>query len=305
MAIYDLFSKRRQREKGEAPDVFQYDVIPQPLRVQITHIIDDAFSIDAHGRDFPFTQHCFEILRKALCREYGKFHLIERERSAYLEVVNFFLTTTSTDQVLDVVELTFRFVAGPLVDNRGELYHGGAFDAADAIDELNARFREHGCGYQFEGGQIIRVDSQLVHAEVVKPALGLLASKQYEGPNEEFRSAFAHYRDGSFDECLVDCGKTLESTLKVICSEKNWAFDANAPAKRLLEIVFANGLIPAFSESHFAALRSTLENGVPTVRNKLGGHGQGGDIRVVPRHLAAYALHLTAANVVLLVEAAK
>ena len=44
----------------------------------------------------------------------------------------------------------------------------------DAVVELNTRFREHGIGYQFESNKIVRVDSQFLHQEAVKPALQLL-----------------------------------------------------------------------------------------------------------------------------------
>ena len=55
------------------------------------------------------------------------------------------------------------------------------------------------------------------------------------------------------------------------------------------------------------ALRSVLESGLPTVRNKTkgSGHGQGKELINIPGHLAAYALHLAASNIVLLVEAHK
>ena len=73
--------------------------------------------------------------------------------------------------------------------------------------------------------------------------------------------------------------------------------------KKLIDIIFAKGLVPDFMQSHFTALRSTLESGVPTVRNKLGGHGQGGTEISVPDSIASYALHLTATNILLLAEA--
>jgi len=43
MTIFDLFSKRQKRSRGEVPDVYQYETIPTELRVQIIHIIRDAF----------------------------------------------------------------------------------------------------------------------------------------------------------------------------------------------------------------------------------------------------------------------
>ena len=48
-----------------------------------------------------------------------------------------------------------------------------------------------------------------------------------------------------------------------------------------------------------------FESGAPTVRNKEAGHGQGSEPVNVPEYLAAYVLHLTASNIVLLVEAYK
>ena len=42
MAVFDLFSKRQKRLRGEVLDVYQYDNIPSPLRVQIAHIMNDA-----------------------------------------------------------------------------------------------------------------------------------------------------------------------------------------------------------------------------------------------------------------------
>jgi len=42
MAILELFSTRRKRERGEAPDVFVYDALPRELRVQAIYIVHDA-----------------------------------------------------------------------------------------------------------------------------------------------------------------------------------------------------------------------------------------------------------------------
>jgi hypothetical protein len=46
-----------------------------------------------------------------------------------------------------------------------------------------------------------------------------------------------------------------------------------------------------------------LEGGLPTVRNKNAGHGQGPTPVSVPDYLVAYALHMAAANIVLLIQA--
>jgi hypothetical protein len=60
-----------------------------------------------------------------------------------------------------------------------------------------------------------------------------------------------------------------------------------------------------YLDTSFNNLVSTLHSGLPAVRDNEGGHGQGGKRRETPGYIAAYALHLTAGNIVLLGEAFK
>jgi hypothetical protein len=175
----------------------------------------------------------------------------------------------------------------------------------DAIKELNHRFKEHGIGYQFGNGILFRVDSQLLHAEAVKPALTLLNAKGFEGPAQEFMEAFDHFRHGRNKEASDAALKCFESTMKAICTKRKWTYDSKATAKPLLDILINNGLIPPMLESHFTGLRVAMESGLPTVSNKSSRHGQGPVPVELPEHFAAYALHLLAANVVFLIEAEK
>jgi hypothetical protein len=160
-------------------------------------------------------------------------------------------------------------------------------------------------GYQFESGIVVRVDSQFLHSAAVKPALQLLAGKHYQGANEEFLKAFEHYRKGNTKECLNECLKAFESTMKAICKKRRWAFGANDTANKLIEVCLREGLIPALIQSHVTGFRSTLESGIPAVRNKMSAHGQGAAVVDVPPYYASYMLHLTATTIQLLTEAEK
>jgi hypothetical protein len=173
----------------------------------------------------------------------------------------------------------------------------------DALEELNARFLEHGIGYQYESGGIIRKDSELLHAEVVKPTLLFLNKKEYSGANEEFLKAHEHYRHGRYKECLNECLKAFESTMKTICNIRGWSYNQNDTAKKLIDVCLSNGLFSSFLQSQITSFRSVLESGIPTVRNKLGGHGQGTQQTAVPQYMASYMLHLTATTILLFVEA--
>jgi hypothetical protein len=302
MAVFDLFSKRQRRARGEVPDVYVYDVLPNELRVQIVHIIQDAFGAERHGNDY--VEKAYEFVKKALCREYGLFELIDHPKSNAHSVFNFFLNEKNTECALDVVELCFWVIDRYIPQNSTYRYNTENRIAPEsAIVELNQRLKEHGVGYQFESGEIIRVDSEFLHAEAVKPTLAVLRGEAFRGANEEFLLAHEHYRHGRHKECLVDCLKAFESTMKSICKLREWPAQPTDTAKTLIATCFANGLFPAYLDSQLASLRSLLESGVPTVRNKNGGHGQGPDRVAVPEYLARYALNLTATSILFLAEA--
>lgn len=285
MAIYDLFSKRQKRLRGEVPDVYVYDEIPQGLRTQFVLLTEEEV--------IPFQS--FEVLVNALCREYGQFFLHEKHNNPYgnrdfkLEMIHFVMSENDTERVLDAVELFFQLT---------EDFYG--VDAL--IDELNHRFKEHGVGYEFNSSQLIRIDSEFIHAEAVKPALSLLSDPAYAGAQQEFLSAFDHYRHDKYKEAVVDALKAFESTLKVICAKQSWKIKETDTASKLLDVCYKQMLIPTFWQNHMTGLRATLEGGVPTGRNKTSGHGQGAVPTDVPDHLVSYVLHMTAATIVFLVK---
>lgn len=302
MGIFDLFSKRQRRARGEMPDVYVYDELPQPLRVQIVHIIQDSFGLDHYGSHY--AEEAYRFVKQTLCREYGLFELVKYPKSDADSVFNFFLAEESTERALDVVELCFKVINVYIPDNQGYRYNTDRkLEAEEAVSELNGRFREHGIGFQFESNELIRLDSNFLHAEAVKPTLAVLRGEEFKGANEEFLLAHEHYRHGRHKECLVDALKAFESTMKAICKVRAWANQPNDTAKALINICLNNGLIPSYLESQMGSLRSLLESGVPTVRNKLGGHGQGAELTVVPEYLARYSLNLTATSILFLVEA--
>jgi hypothetical protein len=132
----------------------------------------------------------------------------------------------------------------------------------------------------------------------------LLSAPGFEVAHKEFLDAHKAYLHRSHKEALREALNALESTLKVICTERKWKFDAHRDtASKLLNIVFDHKLIPDYLQTEFNALRSTLEAGVPTIRNRAAGHGQGTEIIEVAPYLAAYVLHLTAAAILFLVSA--
>lgn len=293
MAERLLFSERMKRARGDPTDPYTYDALPERLRGQIRILIRRELT-PAVGRPDPW-----EGLHRTLLWRRG-LDVLPRERppgSPIAALLDYFVGEADAERGLDVVELIFSAAA----EGR---FQGVTRPLPDILDTLNECFRDNGVGYQFESGQIVRVDSQFVHAEVVKPTLDLLCGPGLDGPNEEFLRAHEHHRHGRQKECVAECLKAFESTLKVICVRRGWAHEKNATAKVLIDTVLKHGLVPAYRENDLAGFRNTLD-ALPTLRNKTSGHGQGGQVTEVPVYLAAYALHLAATNILLLLDAEK
>ena len=304
MAIYDIYSKR---QSGKPPDVYQYKELPQPFRHQLVYILQDILGqIDKHDfnpSNSP-SEQWYRQVHDILVREYGVPQLHERG-NYYQDIVFNFILAADVLRVLDVIQLSFQLAS--VLDSRNERLRSISNvvkNLDEAVEELNVRFREHGIGYRFESGQVLRIDSEFLHQEAVKPALHLLKAAHFAGAEKEFHTAHKHYRHQRFQESINESLKALESTLKVICTRKEWSFSERDTASKLIQIVFGHGLIPNYLQSQFNGLRTILEGGVPTIRNRDSGHGTGTTPRQVPAHLAAYSLHLTASAIVFLAEAA-
>lgn len=310
MAILELFSKRKKKEaRGEAPDVYRYNDIPEPLRVQIVHIWRDALGVppqpDSFSGNATISTQVWRAIHNGMCREKGVFVLHRRSDDDFENCRAYITGARSVDDVLDIVEVSFLAITKtiPRFQPYEKQKAGIAMNADEAVEELNARFVEHAVGYQFENGQVLRVDRQFLHAEVVKPALALLHEPEFEAANREFMKAHEHYRAKNYKDAVVAAQRSFESTLKCICKGKGVTVPPGARASELIKAVRGADLFPSYLGPGFDAYVAALKTGLPDVRNNAGGHGAAPGAPPVPVYIAAYALHLTAANIVLCIEA--
>lgn len=308
MAVLNLFSKRKKAsEKAGKSDVFTYDTLPQSFRVQVTHILSELIGQYQRPSIYDLTSsganERWEFLHNALAREKGKFRLSEGD-NVQAACMNYVLHG-DTDDALDFIEVAFR-----LMERVCEGVHASQLQQMDidvpantAIEELNTRFREHALGYEFVNSEIVRIDSQYVHAEAVKPTLALLANRTFQKANEEFMTAHRHYRESNYKECVVAVNRAFETTLKTICTERRWSFKPGDRATELIALVRNKGLFPQYLDKGFDSYIAALKTGLPGVRNNAGGHGDDPNAPPVPDYIARYALHLAASNILLVVEA--
>lgn len=309
MAVHELYADRKRRlTRGDEVDVLQYDTLPGRLRTQLCHIFSDA--IGAYYRPSGYgsvpgnNNKGWVFLCDLLRKELGVSKL-NGAGNPKAEIISY-ISASETDDALGAIEICCRYVDRLMSKKSAyELEKLGATQQADAaLEEINYRFKAADVGYAYEQGDIIRIDSQFAHAEIIKPALSLLRSPEFAGAEQEFLEAYRHFRDGNPRDAITGANRAFESTMKAICALKGWGHSENARASDLLKVLRLNSLYPAYLDKSFDQLTATLASGLPELRNKEGGHGQGVEVREVPDHVVAYALQLAATNIRYLVECA-
>lgn len=290
----DIYSKRTK----EQTDNLIYDEISEKLQVQIVRTWQKFFKQLDKEKE---AEEIWTKINEIICDEHGKHTLLEDDIRQFYESYrcqHYFEHLDSLKECFDVIEIIFRAIQKipEIIPRR---YH---FTPEEAVNELNERFKENDFGYEFTEGKIIRIDNKLLHKDVVVKTLSLTHNTLFENSNEEYLSALDHLKNNRNKEALNDSLKSFESTMKIICKYLGWKYNESDTAKKLIQICFDKELIPNYLQSHFGALRTTLESGIPTIRNKRSGHGQGPKKVVVPDSLASYSIYMTGVCINYLIE---
>lgn len=312
--MFKLFSERLQPKAAQSKPLYRYDVLPEPFRNQVVFIWKATAGIPRPEPQYGWDEYapepasnCFwEAVRDKLQMEKGIVNLGISSPTPVVQYWEYFSRAAVSD-ALDALDLCFCVIDGKKMREltRAERQHSQiSMQPDEAIAELNKRFEQHSLGYRFTPGVgLMRVDSEFIHTEVVQPAIELLRGRAYRGPLEEFHRAHEHYRQGRYKESMNAALNAFESTMKAICDKRKWKYSEGASSAKLVELIVEKELVPKSLLGEFNALRSLLESGLPTVRNKLSGHGQGLDIKDVPAYIARFALSQAATNIILLIEA--
>lgn len=295
MSRYELFSKRNNPVEY---DVYVYDSIPEKLRHQIYYIWKDVLEIEhAFIYNEGHAGQTFERIHDIVCREHGFEKLVGTNGRfvSYAKLCEHFLKNSSDYEVktlFDLIEVSMREI-----DYLHRRSAGAKISKQEAVDELNRRFKENGVGYEFSNEILIRKDSEILHEEIVKPALYLLKAEGFDGALEEFLKAHDHYRKGNYGDSILNAGKAFESTMKTIGTKEAWGLTGKENASDLINLLISHQVIPGYLQNSLI--------GLGTVRNKVAGHGQGAAPVAVPEYFVNYALHLCGTNIVMLIEAYK
>lgn len=295
MGTFNTYSKRN----AESSDVFTYDNISDKLKTQIFHIWNNYFN-QFHA-DNDLLKKIRKLINETICEEEGLKNLdieLYTIRNLSVQVENYFEKLKVTEKILDVIEITFYYIGVMekiLIERHN--YHNIYYTKTKAIEDLNTRFKENGVGYEYTNDQIIRVDNKLLHKEIIQNTLNFIGNPDYINVNEEFLKAHEHFRFNKYHECLNECLKAFESTMKIVISKNCWELNETATAKNLINILIVNEFFKISEQSYLSAIKNLLEGHIPTIRNKNSGHGQGTIKIEVPSSLASYMLYITGATI--------
>lgn len=219
-----------------------------------------------------------------------------------------FLFSCKDENFLDVIELIFSSdISGiswpdnPLISGINQFlqadnlpYHLTGY-VTEHYEEVTS-YGSRQAGFRLtEYPRIISKENDVLHNEAITPALHLLSATAFKLANAEFLKALEDHRKGDFSDCLTKCGSAFESTMKIICEKHSMQFKQTDTASILLKAIMGNSKLDTFWEPPLML--------IATLRNRLSSsHGAGSQAKIVPRHVATYAINATASAIVLLVS---
>ncbi len=299
--MFNLYSRRKRDAEGN-PEIFIYDEFPTPFRNQFFTIIQNVFE-QASKENRSFARAPEELCKmfaqeKGLKYIPGNFSILANS----FEALEIYVDCCSDENFLDLMDFIFGvFVSNDKIHKQCYIFNRENNFFQDAIDELNLRLKQHSLGYEFLNREIIVKTNTVVHENIVKPTLKLLLDEEFRGAEEEYLLAFEHYRKSENKDAILNAMKAFESTMKTICSGLGYVFDKDkANAKQLIAVLEKNSFYPSYLNNHITNIRTTLESGAPTLRNKTSGHGQGTTVQNITDAYVEYALNLVATNIVFL-----
>jgi hypothetical protein len=306
--IFKTFAQRKRMQSRSAEeDVYVYDKAPAHLRHQISMTFSEAigrydepslYSVN----ELPNANDIWRDIDRICRKEIQSYLSCVQERDLRERFSTFLKSALEMDDFLSGVELACCALSA-IASKHDNLKGRGALQkAALAIEEINARFIQHGVGFQFENKEIIRIDSKLVHAEIIKPALSLLTEPVFEKANADFMAAHRHYRALEYKAAVTAANRAFESMLKAICELENWQYANGDRASELITKVRNEGLFTHDFDKSFDAYIAMLKAGLPTIRNNAGGHGEGPETPPVTAEIARFAINMAASNILLLGE---
>jgi len=289
-------------KETQGPKLPSFELTPR-IREQIAFTMDrylpqETFSL--HGRQIPIevSELFWDDLYHILCAHSGRR---PQRHISYREAVFDIIRTADLDTVIQCIRETISWLENSNPYQLKNKYAVNA-DPAGYIPSLNECLEFNGIEWRFTGPYLTPSSTTDAEEAIIEPAFTLLIAEGFEGAVEEFSQGMLDYRSGDYKSAVLHALKASESTMQTICDRLGWHTEGNPQASVLLKTVVANGLLPFGQELAYKTFFDTLKQGLPPLRNKTAGHGQGSEPVRIPDHVAQYAMNLAGTNITFLVR---
>lgn len=287
--VFTVFSRRNPRTTGKTP-------LTPEFRNRVLLLWSRVFPKD----DLVQTKLWVETYDKLLY-SLGRQRLSTKYASSPHDDLINFVGECTDEHFLDFIELSFQANS---IHDAFDRMSGDRVHVSELVNHVNTFLEIDGLPYYLTGftirdsqigtyPRIIPRDNELSHQEMIKPTLELLTQPIFGTANEEFLDALKDFRNADYRDCVVKCGSSLESVMKIICDENGWPYQQTDTAKTLLENIFPRTRLDSYFQQPIML--------VATVRNRSStAHGAGTQQKTVSRHVASYVVNATAAAILLL-----
>ncbi len=246
---------------------------------------DQGWDVESESGYRSWTSFLMET-EKSLLRAYGldALELVvsasPRQTRRAKDLEQFFMETYPSE-VLDTVEAFFMLLDGAAQEKFGKA--------------VNGIFQEEECPWRFSEGTFFKVDSEFLSSLLAMTSDELRAGS-FQGAHEELREARRDLQAGDHKDAILKAGKSMESVLMTVLGR------TDGTASELLSGFQAAGFLDDLPEELRGMMTKAVLMALPTLRNKLGGHGQGAAVVAVSRPYAELAVHLAGAFLHFIVE---
>jgi hypothetical protein len=270
--------RRRLDETGSLGDL-EHDSVPQAVRMALFHLMFRS----QIRHQAPFSQH-------VLNRIAVHFSDFTADWDAATPLIS---TDRSVDEILDYCEIA---VEAGMDTTKARATGGHYYDVAtygDLESKINPLFETHRFGYRMVSGQAQRLDSPLLHVEVVGPALLAARRAGWSEVEERYASAILNHRGGETAKALTDANAAIESALKAVGMRGNATGD-------LTKALAKSPLLAPYGAKANGQLKGLVDNLMVWRSNFGDAHGGGPGVQDAPPELAGLAIHWSGAFIVFL-----
>ena len=274
-----IFSQRYHRAIREGRIVID---LPQDIRPKTRTCIEKYNEIIGVKRD-PYDNfiHNSSVVEEAileLMTEYGWDKIPGCnfvQTGEYYKAFRHLIGSAKDWQLFDFIELALK----QMQDKESE----------ECRKKINQIFDIHQCPWRIADSEFFKLDADFVGERLASQAHDALTANKFYGAADEYAKARQHLASGDIKDAIFYAGKSFESIIKVLTGK------SNANADQLIKGMLEDGYFDDLPEEVRKGFCEQVLKSLPTLRNRLGGHGQGSEIMTVPNVYGDLALQMAAA----------